>query len=344
MTGSYDANAALRAEAAAWVARMERPDAMRFQPKLDRWLEADPDHRAAYERIHAQFEAAQVLRASKRYKVDRVPTAHYQPRWTGRLATASLSLIFLAGLSIYLVRCVQEGVGAENRLTAVARSPEPMAKLFASRPGAIRTIMLPDGSSIVLDAGARLAVVYDTTSRTLTLEQGRARFSVAHESRPFVVHAGSTSVIAHGTIFDVAIGDKQHVEVALLQGKIDITRPRLAQGPGPAFSSISLRAGEQIAFGKEENGRNVVPLERDEIDWPQGMIDCDGLRLDQLLVRANRYATRPILLADPSLGALRASGRFRISEPDRLADNLGQLFALKVDRSHPDALLLERSS
>jgi len=341
MTRPDEIDAALRNEAAAWVARMERPDATRFQAKLEQWLEADPDHRAAYERIHAQMRAAKVLRGSKRFAVDCERTAPQRSLRVAHLVAASLGLALLAGLSLHLAGPAREESGTKIDAADKAQTADG---LFANPAGDIRTIALPDGSSIALDTASRLKVAFDADSRHLTLEQGRARFSVAHERRPFVVHAGNTMVIARGAKFDVAFRKSQDVEIALLEGRVDIRRPRSPQGMTAGFVTTTLHAGEQIVVGNGQADTQATPLRREEIGWPQGMIDCDGLRLDQLLARANLYSDRPIQLGDPSLGDLRASGRFRISDPDRLADNLARLFALQVDRSHANAILLERPS
>ncbi len=67
MTVSSSEDERLRAEAAAWIARMQRGDAGTARAGLDAWLAADPRHRAVYERMSARFGEAALLRHSQVY-------------------------------------------------------------------------------------------------------------------------------------------------------------------------------------------------------------------------------------------------------------------------------------
>ncbi len=81
------------------------------------------------------------------------------------------------------------------------------------------------------------------------------------------------------------------------------------------------------------------PLAR--TDWPSALRDFTDVPLRELIAEANRYADRPLGLADPALGDLRVSGTFRIREPARLAGNLAALLDLALVDS-PSGLVLAR--
>jgi transmembrane sensor len=54
------------------------------------------------------------------------------------------------------------------------------------------------------------------------------------------------------------------------------------------------------------------------------------VRLADLVADANRYATKPLVLASPDLADLRLSGTFRIRDTRKLAENIGDLLGLAV--------------
>jgi len=88
-----------------------------------------------------------------------------------------------------------------------------------------REVMLTDGTIVNLEPETTLRVNLGKHQRSIALTQGRALFHVAKDSaRPFIVHAGSTSVRALGTIFGVE-QKKQNIIVTVSEGKVAIAPP-----------------------------------------------------------------------------------------------------------------------
>lgn len=65
-------------------------------------------------------------------------------------------------------------------------------------------------------------------------------------------------------------------------------------------------------------------------EWPSGWVAYETIRLDNLIAQANRYAEKPIRLADPMLGTLKVSGRFRISDSHGFVARICALFDLQA--------------
>src|SRR6202008_2663400 len=93
---------------------------------------------------------------------------------------------------------------------------------------------------------------YSEHARTLELDHGRARFDVAHDvTRPFTVTAGSETVVAVGTSFNVErLGAT--VLVTLIQGHVVIkgaapsTILQLANIAPKSKPPVSLSAGQEL--------------------------------------------------------------------------------------------------
>src|SRR3546814_13921532 len=76
-----------------------------------------------------------------------------------------------------------------------------------------RIVKLEDGSRVSMDQATLIKVHFEGDSRNVSLNEGQARFQVAHDSdRPFIVDAGRRSVRALGTDFNV---DRNHGNLTL---------------------------------------------------------------------------------------------------------------------------------
>lgn len=335
-------------EASHWFARMRGPDAEHFRPLFDEWLAEDATHLGAYNQAGEVFALGKFLSETPDFQTiaDRnKPDAEYSWR---PLAIAACALLFV-GLGAWL----NWGVIASRFGPGVTDTPQVVAndtgvRHFAADQGKHRDLTLEDGSKIALEAGSRLTARFTTKRRELMLERGQARFEVAHEQRPFVVKAGGGSVTARGTIFDVVIGRDNAVTVRLLRGAVDVERPAGNGAAGAVHPNITrLAPGETLSFGS-----SIIPtLVEDVIPTTgsvpstshasMGAIEFEKTPLSQVIARTNHGSALPIRLADPAIGALEVSGRFKIDDPAQVAERLAALFDLQVDRTRRDEIVLK---
>lgn len=334
----------LREEAADWFALMRGPDADAQRPGLEAWLAKDALHRAAYNQIAETFSLGKGLKpavgAPNQEDVRQSP-ALPSPRSPRRLVMAGgFAAMLIGAVSIGLYRSPTTGPTASTG-AASALGPHAAVRLETGTGGA-RSFTLSDGSSVDLRADSLVLVRFAGERRDLELLRGRARFTVAHDGRPFTVVAAGGSVTARGTVFDVALDSRQGVVVHLIQGRVDVAMPNAPQSQG-AMSNAAvgpvrhLVAGELFGFGPgafaaearvSEAGRDAEQLH-----------DIDRMRLGDLLAQANRVAAIPILLETADLAELRISGTFRIADSRKLAENLGIPLGLAViDRGDVIAL------
>ena len=332
---SQDELQTLRDEAASWLARMMRPDAVRVREDFEAWLATDENHRQVYDRLSRRFAHSQILARSPVYGTDR--GIRPRPRWIlpvgAGLAAAAALLFTISHIPGSLSERARSSASSAGTLTA-----GDGALRIATRTGEIRRIRLPDGSQITLDTGAILNVAYDDQQRLLHLVRGRARFDVVHEHRPFVVAAGEGTVFARGTLFDVEVSDGGKIRVSLLRGVVDVRANRTA---GPVVRRLLV--SQQAEYDQAGFVSVPVALPAQSLDWPSGLLDVDAMPLSGLLSRANSYATVPIEADGQDLAALKVSGRFRVDQPYLLAQNLADLFKLTIDRSRPDKIILRRA-
>ncbi|GGA31868.1 FecR family protein [Dyella nitratireducens] len=322
-TGSQD-------EAEQWFARLlDRNCPAEERAAFERWRNADPAHAAAYrelEQLWKRSEAAvkdpAVMAAAWR-ALRTEPDTRAPRRW--------LLPAMAAGLAILIaVIALPRWLAAPAAVASTA---------YATTAGQQRTVQLEDGSSILLDTDTQITVSYSSSTRRVDLLHGQAQFSVhGNHAWPFVVHAGSGTVTAVGTQFQVRLNDGS-TDVALLQGKLAIA----TRAPDGAMQSASLIGGQGLAFDEDGRITPVYPLDLQQAQgWTQGKLFVHDWRLSRLVLEMNRYSHTKLSIGDPSLQNIHVSGIFRTNDQQTFLQLLQQGWAIRAKRVSETQVVLLR--
>ncbi len=312
-------------EAAAWFARLRADDASGHdRQQWQRWMDQSPANRQAYARLesiwsamgghaHTPEVAIQVRRALAR----RAPDQRRNPAALLAVA-ASLALAAILGI---------------KWLLPPASVP---ATVYATATGERRLVRLEDGTRVDLDSGASLRVQMGRQERLLTLERGRAFFRVAREARPLRVEAGTGSVLAVGTQFEID-RHADAIDVALFEGKVNLmsSAPSLDR----AVQLGSLTAGQSARVA----GRAVTPAGPVQAGgtpgWLSGRLSFDDQPLSAAIAEFNRYSPQPLRLESSRLGQQRVSGSFRSDDATAFIEALDAAYGIG-HRREPDGSTL----
>ncbi|MGF7170819.1 transmembrane sensor [Sphingobium xanthum] len=323
--GLESADELLREQAALWFSRMRGPDADSCRSEFEAWLARDNRHHRAYNRVAEIFSAGKTLRGQ-----ELLPEG--KPRARVAVFTAFVAVILATGIGASFFVALHREQLAENNVASPLR--------FVTGRGEVRTVRLPDGSSVTLDTDSLLTLAYDASGRRLRLLRGRARFDVAHEPRSFVVAAGDGRVTAHGTLFDVRILRDRAVEVRLIDGIVDVEIAGEARPVIAAMRVTRLEPGQGLSFKGSVLTSPATVVPEYDLNWPNHLMDYDGAPLSKVIIDANRNSSIQIRLGDAGLNDLRVSGIFRVDNTEKLAERLGATFDLTVDRSNPSEIVL----
>lgn len=305
-------------EAADWIDRLdELSDAERGE--LAAWLNASPDHAAAFASLRhtlrdtALLEAVDHLRAEP--AASSLPAPH-RPAVRGGWARAGL---IAAGLLVL----VGGGVLTSRLL---AERPAPTIEL-ATAVGVRADHVLSDNSTIRLNADSHASVAYSRTARDIHLRRGDAVFEVAkNRDRPFNVMAGDATVTAVGTVFEVDKVDSA-VEVRVFEGVV-----RVSQG---GALPRTLRQGEWLLLAADHSAsRGRLPADSYDA-WRGDWLEADSMPLKYVVARLGRYSPRPLSLRDPRMGELKVTGRFKLDRPAEALTMISSLLDLEIENTGP---------
>ncbi|KRG40112.1 hypothetical protein ARC78_13020 [Stenotrophomonas pictorum JCM 9942] len=248
-------------------------------------------------------------------------------------------------LAASVVLCAAAGIGW--RLAA----PAAPAQEYASAIGEQRTLVLADGSTVLLAPASHIAVQFSEGVRDIELREGEATFDVAHDTaRPFRVHAGNNTVQAVGTRFTVN-RLPSGTRVAVTEGKVKVTASKtgwlqslLDEPPATIIDKDSvaleslgrpaaLAAGEQARIPQGQQALLRMPLEVPSA--APGSLRRLNFRNDTLadiVAEFNRYNPRQIVVEDEQARQQRYSGVFNADDAESFLQFLECCSALRVSR------------
>jgi transmembrane sensor len=217
---------------------------------------------------------------------------------------------------------------------------------YGYEPGFYRTglgeqkvVELSDHSHIALDARTRLRVRFSSDARIVQLLEGQAQFSVAKDpARPFKVEAGSKTIVAVGTVFDVEYVDSQ-VHVSMVEGRVAVlSEGQSGSAASPEGSSkssnlpIELGAGEALAV--RADGASTVQPKADieaATAWRQGKVIFRDQTLAEAVHRLNRYSRQQVVVDDAALAQMRVSGVFDSGDAQAFAEAMQAYLPVAAD-------------
>jgi transmembrane sensor len=320
-SATQDRRQRARAEASAWVVRLH---GAHRTPELEagfrRWLEANPDNAAEFERVTAVWEAA------PHASIAGLPRVVHRERPLPnhrRVAVAATLLLFVAAAAFLGYRLEQDSE-------------------YVTSIGEQRTVPLDDGSRVALNSNSRVQIEFTADKRTVRLLHGEAFFEVAHnKKRPFVVIAGENEVTAVGTAFEVRYEPDQF-DVTLVEGKVNVTSTAESMGapagvsssktgPGKFSSSgYAMTAGERVRIAKGALAKVDAPRVDAVTAWRRGEVMLDDTPLPDAVAEMNRYSKNPLIIDGNSIATLRVSGIYHTGDSEGFAQTVAQLYGLQV--------------
>jgi len=303
---------AIDAQAASWFAR-NRSDTARADRKAFAEWQAVPAHARAY----AEFEQlwadlAQLQQLNKPVALPKRKPSVWRPA--------------LAVAAALLCAVLTTPVGAPRELyhTQVAAHVKGM-----------RTLHLPDGSTLYVNAHSRLRVDFTAYQRIVHLDKGQVYIEVAADKeRPLFVQAGEANVRVVGTGFDVRRSQQQLV--------VSVAHGQVAFEPGPRSPVALLGAQQRASYNYAKGTLQQQTLIDEEVaDWRSGNLAFRNRDLASLIDELSLYRPQPPLQVSSAVAQLKVSGNLDVNDPDALLNALPALLPVKTVASANGIIRIE---
>jgi len=229
---------------------------------------------------------------------------------------------------------------------------------FRTARGEQRSIVLEDGSLVVLNTLSEIRIDLTSSSRRAVLTAGEALFDVAKDpDRPFTVDAGPLAIRVTGTRFNVYRQQARTV-LTVVEGKVEVTpaetsrvlpgeraiayddeRHPAAEALGqPATPTVTVTAGERVAVDVDGGMDRDVPVNLERATaWTQRRLIFDNESLARVSEEFNRYNRLPVIIEDSSCAGRRITGVFNATDTRTLVAFLERQQGITVRRD-PDAI------
>ncbi len=222
----------------------------------------------------------------------------------------------------------------------------PDSAIYETQAAEHRDVHLPDGSTVTLGGKSVISTAYTPDQRLVVLKAGAAFFDVAKDpTRPFIVEAGGRRIAAVGTAFNVT-RQVDRVVVTVAEGVVTVSPDEdehAADIGGTAAGArdpvARLKAGHQIAYDKKAVTLVTVADPADALAWREGRLKYRGEALRYVVDDVNRYAERPIVLADAAAGDVSFTGTVFEQRIDAWVQGLEQAFPLEVEETNSTVVI-----
>lgn len=311
--------------AARWAAkRLSGNFAKADEAKLQEWLDADPQHSAAFAEYLAIADVsthAGAIGGLKTAANDESGIGAIFPRRAWLFGAPALAASLFAAFVV---------LGPSRQLPADTNT-------YATMRGETRDITLPDGSNVTLNTDTVLSFTAKDGERYAALERGEAFFDVARdETRPFIVDAGDARATVLGTSFNIR-KEEEESTIFVLSGVVSVQSGARDQ----SASGVRLAKGQQVSVASSGAVSGVNQFDPGiTATWRHGYLFFENTPLTQVIADLNRYFDPQIELEDDALGSAPVSGRIDLKSQDIAIRAISAALSLNASQYDGDTIIL----
>lgn len=217
--------------------------------------------------------------------------------------------------------CTGVALGASllvNQRTALGELTADVSTGTAER----RTVSLPDGSELFLNAKSAVDLDFSGPHRIVRLLDGELRVKVAvNPATPFQLVTPQALIHVLGSDLTVREREGQGLVVAL-KGALQIARQGL--------ETLQLQTGHEVSYDRY-GFSPVRVMSLGAAAWVDGLLEVRDVPLAQI-IEALRPYRGGVLRIDPAVAELRVSGMFRLDKTEQVLDTLARTLPIQVLR------------
>lgn len=297
---------------------------------VDQWLEADPENKNYFKELSTLWNTSQSSgsfqkewlkkdwsKVQSRIDEIRIKAPNKVAKQRSLVYTlARLAAVIVLGIGIYFFA---------RQLSDEA----PVQETIAS--ASIKTLTLPDGSKVTLNANAKLTYpeTFDTEIREVTLK-GEAFFEITPDvNKPFLIRTNNITTEVVGTSFSVN-SNINKVVVTVVTGKVMLYEDRP--------SAIAMVAGEQGIYSDKVLEKRIN-TDLNFLSWKTNVLTFQNTPLTKVVDDLNRHYGQQIRIASDMLEHCTLTSTFQNQALEEILHELQVLFSIEIERSGDTIIL-----
>jgi transmembrane sensor len=291
---------------------------------MDRWLEANPENRTYFQELSTLWSASASSGSFQKewlkkdwnkvqHRIDeiRIKELNKPVKQRSLVYTfARLAAVIILGIGVYFY---------------VQHLSDKTAVQEAIASSGIKTLTLPDGSKVSLNANAKLIYPesFDTEKREVTLE-GEAFFEILPDAnKPFLIKTNDVTTEVLGTSFNINSTTTSAV-VTVVTGKVMLYKDK--------HSAIVMIAGEQGIYN-DRGLEKKMNSDRNFLSWKTNILTFQNTPLAEVVDDLSRHYGEQIQIELMQLEHCTVTSTFQDQTLEEILEELKVLFAIELSRS-----------
>lgn len=310
--------------------------------RVQQWLDEHPGEKELFARISSPSE----LYAAPDVNVE-AALAKVHQRMNGESSPPRLTVTRGGGsnkrrsvIGLGLLAAAAAFIAFVVLRPAKPTTPPAQAKTFATKTGQRDSVLLADGSRVILGPESRLTVSADFGTAVRSVELvGDAYFDVRHDpAKPFSVHVANAIVEDLGTTFTIESDVHDTTTVAVISGSVRLR----AAGASETATLAAGDRGSLTASGSVRAYRQaVVPADS---SWTHGVLEFQDASMRRVAGEVRRWFGVDLEVADSSLLSVPLTTTVRGNDPvDQVLTSIALSVGARVER-HGNSATLHLSS
>jgi len=191
--------------------------------------------------------------------------------------------------------------------------------------GEIKTLLLPDGSKLILNANSSITYSTDFKNNRKVHLKGEAFFKVVRNpKKPFTVETTQFKIKVLGTSFTIRAYQNYANTISVLSGKVEVNSKENPK------EKIFLTKNQQLSFSKSRLPIRTNDSERDFLAWTKNIVILENTTLGETAeILKNKFKVT-ILFENTELEKLRITGKFKNENITTILKTIAEVKQLEI--------------
>lgn len=209
--------------------------------------------------------------------------------------------------------------------------------VFRTTTGERRSVVLADGSRLMLNSSTQIRVPEDLTrNRYVELTDGEVFFDVTHDPhRPFTVRSGSLTTKVLGTSFNIrAYRQATDVRVSVTSGRVSVSEENALLGV--------LIKDQSLIFNKADSTFMTTVVQPGALAWREGIIALEDATFTEMALRLQTHYGVYVKTTDPQVRKAHYTAMLRAEmKPGQAIEVLAAVHGFNVQLKQDTVILYQ---